>query len=245
MGTRLFVGNLSFRTTEEQLSAHLASSGRRVERVQLMIDRETGRSRGFAFVEMGNAEDAAAVVAGLDGRDLDGRQVRISEAREREAGARPGPRPGGGYGGSGGGYGGPGGGSGGPGGGYGGPGGGGGGGYRPGPPAGGGDRRGPPSGGYGGGGGGGGYGGGGGGYGGGGGGYGGAPRGGGGFGGNRNTDLSASAWDRPAQRDVSGQEPRRPADENRRGERTPRRPARKDIGGDWDDDGGPIGDDEG
>lgn len=107
MGTRLYIGNLSFDTTEDDLRAVLAEDGRSVTEVHVMMDRETGRPRGFAFAEMGNESDAQAAISALDGVDLDGRNLRVNEARERQ----PRGGGGGGYGGGGGGYGGGGGGS--------------------------------------------------------------------------------------------------------------------------------------
>ena len=147
---RLFVGNLPYRTEEPDLEQHFAEFGT-VDEVFLARDRETGRSRGFAFVTMNNDDEARAAIEGTDGKPLDGRPLKVNEAQPRE---ERGPRGGGG---GGGGYGGGGGGGrrGGGGGGY--SGGGGGGGYG----GGGGGRRGGGGGGYGGGGGGGGYGGGG------------------------------------------------------------------------------------
>ncbi|MEZ4401187.1 MAG: RNA-binding protein [Kofleriaceae bacterium] len=105
MGTKLYVGNLNYNTNEESLRALFASNGREVASVAVIMDRETGRSRGFAFVEMATAEFAAQALRELDGADLDGRALRISEAREREdRGPRSfgGPRPGGFSGGGGG-----------------------------------------------------------------------------------------------------------------------------------------------
>ena len=99
MGTRLYIGNLSFNTTEETLHAALAEEGRNVKEVFIMTDRETGRPRGFAFAEMATEADAQGAIAALDGRDLDGRTLKVNEARERE----PRPRGGGGHGGGGGG----------------------------------------------------------------------------------------------------------------------------------------------
>jgi RNA recognition motif-containing protein len=119
--TRLYVGNLSWNTTQESLRAAFEADGRSVKDVLIMTDRETGRSRGFAFVEMNSKQDAEAAIRALDGADVDGRQIKVNEARAREAG---GPRGGGGGGGGGRGYGGGGGGGGGRG--YGGGGGGGG-----------------------------------------------------------------------------------------------------------------------
>ncbi len=110
MGTKLYVGNLNYNTNEASLRDAFGANGREVTSVSIIMDRETGRSRGFAFVEMATAEGAQAALAELDGHEVDGRMLRINEAREREARGPGGPRPsGGGYGGppSGGGYGGP------------------------------------------------------------------------------------------------------------------------------------------
>ncbi|MCB9917785.1 MAG: RNA-binding protein [Planctomycetes bacterium] len=119
MTTRLFVGNLSFQTTEETLISAFSQDERDVQSVSIMTDRETGRPRGFAFVEMGNESDAQAAIEALDGTELDGRVLRVNEAQERK------PRTGGGGGGGGRGFGGGGGGGGGGGRGFGGGGGGG------------------------------------------------------------------------------------------------------------------------
>ena len=140
MGTRLYVGNLSFQTDENALSAAFAADGRNVVSVKVMTDRETGRSRGFGFVEMATEQDAQAAITAMNGADLDGRKLRVNEAEPRPAGGGGGGGRGfggggggrGGYGGGGGGGGGYGGGGGGRGGyGSGGGGGGGRGGYRP------------------------------------------------------------------------------------------------------------------
>jgi hypothetical protein len=136
MNTRLYVGNLSFHTTADGVRTAFQEFGT-VSDVHLVSDRETGRSRGFAFVTMGSPEEAAKAIEGMDGRTLDGRPLRVNEAEQRQqrgGGGGGGFRGGGGYGGGGrggGGYGGGGGGYGGGGGGYGGGGGdfGGGGGY--------------------------------------------------------------------------------------------------------------------
>jgi RNA recognition motif-containing protein len=114
MGTRLYVGNLSYNVTEPELRDAFAEGGRNVVEVKIVMDRDTGRPRGFAFVEMGSDDEASAAITSLTGREIQGRPINVSEARARA------PRGGGG--GGGGGYGGGGGG-----GGYGG--GGGGGGY--------------------------------------------------------------------------------------------------------------------
>src|SRR3954464_14261462 len=111
VGTKLYVGNLNYNTTENSLREAFGANGREVTSVSIIMDRETGRSRGFAFVEMATPEGAQAALQELDGQELDGRMLRINEAREREARGPGGPRPpgGGGYagGGGGGGYGGP------------------------------------------------------------------------------------------------------------------------------------------
>jgi cold-inducible RNA-binding protein len=98
----LFVGNLSFQTTEGDLTALFEPFGE-IARIQLMTDRDTGRSRGFAFVEMANDDAAAKAVAELNGKEVDGRALNVNEAKpkpERSSGARGG---GGGYGSGGGG----------------------------------------------------------------------------------------------------------------------------------------------
>ena len=135
MGTKLYVGNLSFNTTETDLQDLFAQAGP-VQEVTLMQDKFTGKSRGFAFVTMTTEADAQKAITEFNGKTVEGRPLTVNEARPRET--RP---PGGGrsvgYGGGGGGYGGVGGGYGGGGGGYGG--GGSGGGRRD---SGGGQRRG-------------------------------------------------------------------------------------------------------
>jgi cold-inducible RNA-binding protein len=107
MGNRLYVGNLSFNTLEDDLVEAFGADGRKVTSAQIVMDRDTGRSRGFAFVEMATNEDAQAAIKAMDGKELDGRALRVNEAEERK------PRTGGGCGGGGGGYGGRGGGGGG------------------------------------------------------------------------------------------------------------------------------------
>jgi RNA recognition motif-containing protein len=122
MNNRLYVGNLSFSTTEEAIRSTFAEFGE-VTEAKLMIERETGRSRGFAFVQMATAEGAKAAIEQMNGALLDGRPLRVNEAEQRpERGGGGGGRGGGGggYGGGGGGYGGGGGGRGGGGGGRGG-----------------------------------------------------------------------------------------------------------------------------
>jgi len=109
MGNRLFVGNLSFQTTDTDLQRAFQVYGT-VKEVKVMTDRETGRSRGFAFIEMAQESDALRAVEALHGASLDGRPLRVSQAEERRSNFSG---PGGGGGGGGGGYGGGGGGGGG------------------------------------------------------------------------------------------------------------------------------------
>ena len=78
----IFVGNLPFKATEEEIGQLFSAHGT-VHAVKLLTDRETGRPRGFGFVEMDDAE-AAVAVAALDGKDFQGRPLRINEARPRE-----------------------------------------------------------------------------------------------------------------------------------------------------------------
>jgi cold-inducible RNA-binding protein len=100
MGKRLYVGNLSYSVTEADLRDAVVAAGHDVAEVKLMMDRDTGRPRGFAFVEMTTEEGARAAIEALNGRDLMGRTLNVSEARERTGGGGGG---GGGYGGGGGG----------------------------------------------------------------------------------------------------------------------------------------------
>jgi RNA recognition motif-containing protein len=98
MGTRLYVGNLPFSVDESTLRELFGRGDRRVEEVKLITDRETGRPRGFGFVEMGSGEDADGAIRELDGYELDGRQLKVNEARERSTGGRGGGGGGGGRG---------------------------------------------------------------------------------------------------------------------------------------------------
>jgi cold-inducible RNA-binding protein len=93
----IFVGNLSFNTNEDELRQVFEAYGQ-VDRVSIMTDRDTGRSRGFGFVEMANAEDAEKAIAALNGSQVGGRTINVNEARPKTE--RSG---GGGYGGGGGG----------------------------------------------------------------------------------------------------------------------------------------------
>jgi RNA recognition motif-containing protein len=95
LGKKLYVGNLPFSTTEDELRSAFASHGG-VSSVSVIMDRETGRPRGFAFVEMDEASGAQAAIRALDGTDFGGRNIKVSEAQDR--------RGGGGGGGGGGGY---------------------------------------------------------------------------------------------------------------------------------------------
>jgi RNA recognition motif-containing protein len=83
MGSKLYVGNLNFKTTEDDLRDAFASNGRTVREVAIPTDRETGRPRGFAFVTMGSDADAKAAIAELDGKDFDGRALRVNEAEDK------------------------------------------------------------------------------------------------------------------------------------------------------------------
>ena len=92
MGKRLYVGNLSWDTTEDTLRLAFEQDGRSVSEVHIVADRDTGRPRGFAFVEMGSDSEAQSCIEALDGVELDGRNIKVNEAKERE-------KRGGGYGG--------------------------------------------------------------------------------------------------------------------------------------------------
>jgi RNA recognition motif-containing protein len=94
----LFIGNLSFQTTESDLRALFQPFGQ-ITRVHMAMDRETGRARGFAFVEMPNDDEAKKAMAALDGKDCGGRNIKVNEARPRAERAEPhgrGPSGGGG-----------------------------------------------------------------------------------------------------------------------------------------------------
>lgn len=89
MGRKLYVGNLPYTVSEEALSAKLSEFGR-VESVKIITDRDTGQSKGFAFVEMGSDSEAHAAIDGLNGTDYQGRPMKVNEAKPQER------RPGGG-----------------------------------------------------------------------------------------------------------------------------------------------------
>jgi RNA recognition motif-containing protein len=86
MGTRLYVGNLPFSASEEQVRELFAQNNRTVTEVKLITDRDTGRPRGFGFVEMGSTEDAQGAIDELNGHSMDGRALTVNEARERTSG---------------------------------------------------------------------------------------------------------------------------------------------------------------
>ena len=92
MSTKLYVGNLSFQTTSQELQELFAQAGT-VESANVIEDRDTGRSRGFAFVEMSTNAEAASAIDQFNGKDLGGRALKVNEAKARES--RPGS--GGGY----------------------------------------------------------------------------------------------------------------------------------------------------
>ena len=79
----IYVGNLAYAVTEDQLREAFSQYGA-VSRVNLIIDRDTGRSKGFAFVEMDENSDANAAISGLNDKDLGGRKMRVNEAKPRE-----------------------------------------------------------------------------------------------------------------------------------------------------------------
>jgi len=89
MGKKLYVGNLSYNTDDSSLQSFFETVGA-VESARVIIDRATGRSKGFGFVEMASDEDAQKAISQCDGKDFDGRKVRVSEAKPQE------PRAGGG-----------------------------------------------------------------------------------------------------------------------------------------------------
>src|SRR5580692_7478064 len=112
MGKKLYVGNLAYGVTDSDLEQLFGAHGT-VQSAQIIMDRDTGRSKGFGFVEMGTDQEAQAAIAALNGKEVDGRSLTVNEARPKTEGG------GGGGGGGRGGYGGRGGGRGGGGGGYG------------------------------------------------------------------------------------------------------------------------------
>ena len=106
MSTKLYVGNLAFQTTSQELQQLFAQAGT-VESANVVEDRDTGRSRGFAFVEMSTPEEANSAIEQFNGKELGGRALKVNEARPREnrsggggRGFGGGNRGGGGYGGN-------------------------------------------------------------------------------------------------------------------------------------------------
>jgi RNA recognition motif-containing protein len=97
MGNRLFVGNLPFDTTEEDVRGFIEGEGRTVQSVKIVTDKDTGRSRGFAFVDLGSDAEAQAAISALNGKEMGGRALVVNEAQERGGG-------GGKFGGGGGGF---------------------------------------------------------------------------------------------------------------------------------------------
>ena len=91
MAKKLYVGNLSYQTTEDTLQNHFAGFGT-VSSVKIVTDRDSGNSKGFGFIEMSTDEEANAAIAGSDGVEFDGRQIRVNEAKDK-------PSRGGNYGG--------------------------------------------------------------------------------------------------------------------------------------------------
>ncbi len=83
MSTKLYVGNLSFGVTSEDLQEHFAQAGT-VESAKVVEDRDTGRSRGFGFVEMSSKEEGAAAIAEFNGKEVNGRSLTVNEAKPRE-----------------------------------------------------------------------------------------------------------------------------------------------------------------
>jgi cold-inducible RNA-binding protein len=83
MAAKLFVGSLSYTTTDDSLQAFFAAAGQVVS-AKVIMDRDSGRSKGFGFVEMASDEDAKAAIAQLDGKELDGRKIAVNEARPQE-----------------------------------------------------------------------------------------------------------------------------------------------------------------
>ena len=102
MSMKLYVGNLSFNTTNQDLSDMFGAFGT-VESANIVEDRETGRSRGFGFVELSSKAEGEEAIASLNGKEVDGRSLTVNEAKPREARAGGGGGGRGGYGGGGGG----------------------------------------------------------------------------------------------------------------------------------------------
>ena len=97
MGSRLYVGNLPFSADEDQVRELFGQNNRTVSEVKLITDRDTGRPRGFGFVEMASSEDAEGAINDLNGYQMDGRALTVNEARERTSRGGGGGGGGGGY----------------------------------------------------------------------------------------------------------------------------------------------------
>ena len=82
MAKKLYVGNLSYNTTEDGLRNIFSAFGS-VASAKIIFDRETGNSKGFGFIEMGSDDEASAAITGVNGRELDGRQLRVNEAMDK------------------------------------------------------------------------------------------------------------------------------------------------------------------
>jgi RNA recognition motif-containing protein len=89
MGKRLYVGNLPFSADETAVRSLFEQNDRKVDEVKLITDRDSGRPRGFGFVEMSNDQDADNAIRDLNGHEMDGRQLNVNEARERSGGGGP------------------------------------------------------------------------------------------------------------------------------------------------------------
>jgi len=83
MGNKLYIGNLPFSVSEEQLNTHFSACGS-VTSCKIITDRDTGRSKGFGFIEMSTNEEAEQAISQLDGQELDGRSLRVNEAKPQE-----------------------------------------------------------------------------------------------------------------------------------------------------------------
>jgi RNA recognition motif-containing protein len=102
MGRKLYVGNLSYSVRDSDLQDLFAAHGT-VDSAQVIMDRDTGRSKGFGFVEMSSDQEAQAAISALNGKEVEGRNLTVNEARPREEGGGGGGRGRGGFGGGGGG----------------------------------------------------------------------------------------------------------------------------------------------
>ena len=100
MGKKLYVGNLAYGVTDSDLQQLFEPYGS-VQSAQVIVDRDTGRSKGFGFVEMGSDQEAQAAIAALNGKEVEGRALTVNEARPKTEGGRGGSGGRGGYGGGG------------------------------------------------------------------------------------------------------------------------------------------------